>query len=54
MCKFLPFSHFYGRVIVPVLAMVLAFPGARRSALIIPRPKAPASSSSTSTNPNKK
>ena len=26
MCKFLPFSHFYGRVIVPVLAMMLAFP----------------------------
>ena len=26
MCKFLPFSHFYGLVIVPVLAMMLAFP----------------------------
>ena len=26
MCKFLPFTHFYGLVIVPVLAMMLAFP----------------------------
>src|SRR5262249_24033494 len=26
MCKFLPFAHFYGLVIVPVLAMMLAFP----------------------------
>ena len=26
MCKLLPFTHFYGLVIVPVLAMMLAFP----------------------------
>ena len=26
MCKFLPFTHFYGLAIVPVLAMMLAFP----------------------------
>ena len=26
MCKLLPVTHFYGLVIVPVLAMVLAFP----------------------------
>src|SRR5262249_50006835 len=26
MCKFLPFAHFYGLGILPVLAMVLAFP----------------------------
>lgn len=26
MCKFLPFSHFYGLVMVPVLATMLAFP----------------------------
>jgi hypothetical protein len=26
MCKLLPFTHFYGLVIIPVLAMMLAFP----------------------------
>jgi len=28
MCKFLPFTHFYGLVIVAILAMMLAFPAA--------------------------
>ena len=26
MCKLLPFTHFYGLVIVPVLVMMLTFP----------------------------
>ena len=26
MCKLSPFTHFYGLVIVPVLAMMLVFP----------------------------
>jgi L,D-transpeptidase catalytic domain len=31
MCKFLPFSHFYGLVIVPVLAMMLALPASAQN-----------------------
>ena len=60
MCKLLPFTHFYGLVILPVLAMTLAFPAIAQissnsaTQAPIPRPKAPAPSSSTSTNPNKK
>ena len=49
--------HFRGLVIVPVLAMMLAFPASAQSRPSIPRPKAlvlPAPlSSSTSTKPNK-
>src|SRR5262245_51890256 len=31
MCKFLPFTHFYGLVIVPVLAMMLALPASAQN-----------------------
>jgi hypothetical protein len=31
MCKFLPFSHFYGLVVVPVLAMMLALPASAQN-----------------------
>ena len=31
MCKFLPFTHFYGLVIVPVFAMMLALPASAQN-----------------------
>ena len=31
MCKFLPFSNFYGLAIIPVLAMMLAFPASAQT-----------------------
>ena len=43
MCKFLPFTHFYGLVIVPVLAMMLAFPATAQTS-----PPATAQTSSNS------
>jgi hypothetical protein len=61
MCKVLPFTRFYGLVIVPVLATMLAFPAAAQTSSNSetktssnPRPKAPAPSSSTLINPDRK
>jgi L,D-transpeptidase catalytic domain len=44
MCKFLSFAHFYGLVIVPVLAMMLAFPA---SAQISPNSETQGNNSQT-------